>query len=396
MRFSFLSAAVVALAADSAVASTWFGKAAYNKWHETELERWLSDHNIPHPKPSDRKDLENLVKENWEYKIVSPYNSWDIKTLTNYITGKGEQVKKGTEKSKDSLVSQVKGSWFETEDQANGAYDSAKNWVFDTWTDSQLKSFLDKNNIPNPNPRTRDSLLSTARANYESAATTVGETAAYPGNWLWAHWSDSDLKSWLDERGIPAPQANERDQLIASVRRNSRLASLNASAAAANARSSAQATADQAVKAAKNAQDTLSDKIINGWGESQIKAWADANNINVPQGSTKNEMLALVRKHRSGLESSAQVAQKSASSVLGNAGGFAAQVTDTVYSILGNAKQAVFGAGNDASRSAYSASAQVSSSASSASAYMSSSASSASKSVAAAASSASKKGKVEL
>lgn len=37
-------------------------------------------------------------------------------------------------------------------------------------------------------------MLSTARDNYQTIADKVGETAAYPGNWLYASWSDSDLK----------------------------------------------------------------------------------------------------------------------------------------------------------------------------------------------------------
>jgi hypothetical protein len=45
---------------------------AYNKWHETELERWLSDHDVPYPTPADRKDLENLVKDNWQSKVADP------------------------------------------------------------------------------------------------------------------------------------------------------------------------------------------------------------------------------------------------------------------------------------------------------------------------------------
>ena len=62
----------------------------YNKWHETELERWLSDHgmsllsvphclvflirmlDIPYPTPADRKDLENLVSTNWESRVQVP------------------------------------------------------------------------------------------------------------------------------------------------------------------------------------------------------------------------------------------------------------------------------------------------------------------------------------
>lgn len=67
------------------------------------------------------------------------------------------------------------------------------NWV-NSWTESQLKEFLDKHGIPNPNPRTRDTLLQTARENYQAVAEKTGQNYYYPGNWLYASWSESDLK----------------------------------------------------------------------------------------------------------------------------------------------------------------------------------------------------------
>lgn len=62
------------------------------------------------------------------------------------------------------------------------------------------------NNITVPQPRKRDTLLEKARSSYETIAQMAGETAAYPGNWLYETWSESDLKEWLDTHGIPAPQ----------------------------------------------------------------------------------------------------------------------------------------------------------------------------------------------
>lgn len=41
-------------------------------------------------------------------------------------------MKKGTEQNKDSLLASVKAYWHETEDQANNAYNSVKDWIFDT------------------------------------------------------------------------------------------------------------------------------------------------------------------------------------------------------------------------------------------------------------------------
>lgn len=325
MRFSFASLALVALTAQTVVGDGWFGSAgrvAYNKWHETELERWLSDHNVPYPTPADRKNLEDLVKKNWEDNVVKPYKSWDTNQLQNYLQSAGKDIKKGTEKNKDSLVNQVQSSWHETAATANDAYGSVEKWIFDTWTESQLKSFLDYHDIPNPSPRTRDSLLHTARANYQKIADKAGEKAQYPGNWLWQGWSDSDLKAWLDERGVPAPQPSNRDKLIASLRRNARVASVHASSQHASATSSAAA-----------AQSSISEQLLESWSDSQIKEWADKNGIKVPQGSKRNELLALARKHLASLSgdnvaSSASAAYGSATTSAAN---FFAQNTDDLY-----------------------------------------------------------------
>lgn len=157
-----------------------------------------------------------------------------------------------------------------------------------SWTDSQLKAFLDRNDVPVPQPRKRDTLLATVRSNYHRAAQKVGEAANYPGNWIYESWSESDLKEFLDERGIPVPQPSTRDKLIASVRRNSRLSAQTARDTAASASASAKA-----------AQESLSDALLDAWSDSQIKEWADKNGIKVPQGSKRNELIAIARKHKS-------------------------------------------------------------------------------------------------
>jgi hypothetical protein len=190
-----------------------------------------------------------------------------------------------------------------------------------SWSDSQLKAFLDRHGIPAPQPRKRDVLLKTARENYESIAKKVGETAAYPGNWLYENWSESDLKTWLDERGWPSPQPTNRDKLIASVRRNSRLASLQAQSISASAKASAEA-----------AQASLSEELFNAWSDSKLKEFLDEHGVKVPQGSKRNELVALARKHRAYLVDQASSASSAASEAFGaattKAGNQFAQATD--------------------------------------------------------------------
>lgn len=162
---------------------------AYNKWHETELERWLSDHDVPYPTPADRKDLEKLVQKNWESNVVEPYRSWDTAKLSSYLKQKGVETKDSAEETRDSLISRVKSAWYESEDKAQDAYVNVKDWILDTWTDSQLKAFCDRHGIPVPQPRKRDTLLQKARENYQAIAEKVGEAAAYPGNCLYETWT---------------------------------------------------------------------------------------------------------------------------------------------------------------------------------------------------------------
>lgn len=108
----------------------------YNKWHETELERWLSDHNVPYPKAADRKDLENLVKDNWQTKVASPYYDWDTTQLQSYLAEKGVEAKDAAASNKDGLIATVKNVWYETEEKAEEAWGSVKEWIFDRYAQS--------------------------------------------------------------------------------------------------------------------------------------------------------------------------------------------------------------------------------------------------------------------
>ena len=89
-------------------------------------------------------------------------------------------------------------------------------------------------------------------------------------------------------------------------------------------------TAASASASANSAKESLSDAVFNAWSDSQIKEWADKNGIKVPQGSKRNELLALARKHRDSL-TGGNVAS-SASSAFGaattKAGNQFAQATD--------------------------------------------------------------------
>lgn len=203
---------------------------------------------------------------------------------------------------------------------------------------------MDHHGVPAPQPRTRDSLLAAARQNYDTAAKKAGEYSAYPGDWLYSTWSDSDLKEYLDEHGFPAPQPTTRDKLIASVRRNAHLASSNMAKNAKAASSSATA-----------AQESLTDALFDAWSDSKLKEFLDKNNIPVPQGSRRNELVALARKNRAyltgeGISASASSAFGAATSKAGNA---FAQSTDSASETVEEGFEKAIGTWSDSRLKAF-------------------------------------------
>ena len=96
--------------------------------------------------------------------------------------------------------------------------------VFDAWSTEQLRDFLGKKA-----KGTRDDLIASAKKKYASASAKGGDTwssltarGAKATGYLFDTWSDSDLKSFLDSYGVPVPQGSKRNDLIAAARRNSR------------------------------------------------------------------------------------------------------------------------------------------------------------------------------
>jgi hypothetical protein len=96
--------------------------------------------------------------------------------------------------------------------------------VFDTWSTEQLQEWIGKKA-----KGSRDDLVASAKKNYASASKKGGSEwasltaqGAKATGYLFDSWSDSDLKSFLDTYGVPVPQGSKRNELIAAARRNSR------------------------------------------------------------------------------------------------------------------------------------------------------------------------------
>ncbi|KAI5305544.1 hypothetical protein KEM56_004112 [Ascosphaera pollenicola] len=231
--------------------ANWVGSKAQDQ--EVDLKRWLADHDIPHPPHSNREELEQLVRDNWQHKISAP-------------------------------LSHAKGR---VSDAIGDAIGDAKQWVFDTWDESMIKRFLDSHGVTTPKPSNRNIILQTAKDNYDTIAQKAGETARYPGDWLYAQWSDSQLKEYLDKHGYPVPQHTKRDRLIAAVRRAGFLASKKYEQKYYDASS-----------AVVSAKESISDAALQKWSDADFRKFFEQHGIRVPSGYSREEIMGLVHKYK--------------------------------------------------------------------------------------------------
>jgi hypothetical protein len=103
-------------------------------------------------------------------------------------------------------------------------------------------------------------------------------------------------------------QGSKRAELIAAVRRNSRSASVALAAWSASV-----------AAAAASATQGVADAVFDTWSDSELKRWADERGVKVPQGSKRNEVVALLRRHNAIVSGEASRAYSSAASAYGAA-----------------------------------------------------------------------------
>jgi hypothetical protein len=246
------------------------------------------------------------------------------------------------------------------------AYTYLTDTIIDAWGESQLKEFCDKNGIPVPQGTKLNELralvrkhradilgdtigasakaafgaaTSNAQNQYARATDSASLAAQDAFNLAVDKWSDSRLKSYLDARGIPVPQASKTDELRALVRKHTHKAASgwqawnfddfsydnlksylnkNGNAAAKAAAKKKDATRDDLVSAAQSAYSSASsagggqyasatsyiasvtaaakNNAFDTWSESDLKAYLDSYGVPVPQGSKIDELKAEARK----------------------------------------------------------------------------------------------------
>ena len=241
MRSLFLFIATLTLV----IQASWFGgssntdEPAYSSWDTNHLRSWLELHNVPLPKHSaSQEELRDLVASNWntasswtydQYTAAqeifsgirdTSFDKWDESRLREFLLNQGVVAPKGPKehlvqlaKSKyrsytdaaSSFSSRATAVYDDTQhqmskgassiasqassvvNQAHKSFDQSKDYVYSTWSDNEMRTWLEKKGlIKTKSEKKKDELLQMMHDAYGSVANPV-----------WEAWSDSYLVSHI-------------------------------------------------------------------------------------------------------------------------------------------------------------------------------------------------------
>jgi hypothetical protein len=194
----------------------------------------------------------------------------------------GESAASGFGAATSSAGNQFAKATDDTQLKSEDAFNSA----IQSWSESRLKAYLDARGIPVPQSGKKDELLSAVRLNRHKAATGWSV-------WTFDTWTVDNLKKYLASSGNKAAEKASknadatREQLLAAAQHAYQSA----------AKSSGPAYASVTSYLAKQT-DAAKEAAFESWSESELKNYLDSYGFKVPQGSTKNDLVAFARNQR--------------------------------------------------------------------------------------------------
>ncbi|KAK9321435.1 hypothetical protein V1517DRAFT_326347 [Lipomyces orientalis] len=294
----------------------------YNTWDTKQIAKWLHDNKIKYSSSLSRDDLIGIVKDNWNSVTAppGPFGKWSDDRLVSYLNKKGIDVSESAKGNRDWLIAKAYKEWEEAGYDTEETYTNVKDWIFDSWSESVLKKFLDAHHFGSSAAATKDALLKKIKDNYDYIARSAKSKTDETSDWLFDAWSDSDLADWLVNHGYNVPKKHTRKDLIRLIRKYS----YEAAQRATYAKQHAQTVFNNLNENILDAAGQVKDSAFDTWSESDLKLWLDEHGIPVPQPTKKDELLAIARRNKYLLkkdwEALTQRAEESYNAAQGKAG----------------------------------------------------------------------------
>jgi hypothetical protein len=135
---------------------------AVGTWSNSRLKAYLDARGVKVPQPAKTDELRALVRRN-SHKAAVEYNSWNwgelsTEKLKNYLANSGNKAAKkvgdSSSATRDDLVSAANSAYASASTAGGDTYASATSYLsqatqaakasaFDSWTDTDLKAYLD-------------------------------------------------------------------------------------------------------------------------------------------------------------------------------------------------------------------------------------------------------------
>jgi Putative nuclear envelope organisation protein len=227
-----LSLLLLPIALISTSKASWWPSSSsdpiYYSWSPSELQSWLNAHNIPVPSSPSQETLKSLVQQNWNAATAWSYDQyasaqksfadirdasfdkWDESSLREFLLEQGIVAPKGTKEQLVLLAKQKYSAYTnaasslssratdtahqmtqslssitaQASTDAARALDDSKDYVYSTWDDSKLRSYLESKGVQVQveAQESRAHLLNLMRDSYAAITTPI-----------WQAWSNSYL-----------------------------------------------------------------------------------------------------------------------------------------------------------------------------------------------------------
>lgn len=173
-------------------------------WTDSQLREWLLEKGVVSPS-STREQLLVLAKQKASAASTAIYGH-----PTDQAASSISSAAYGAASSVSSGYNAFSSQAAYAADRASKKLDDAKDYIFSTWDDNQLRTWLEEHDvISTPAPTGRAALLNNVRVAYSKLTHPIYEA-----------WSTSTIHEWLVEHGIVHPEPTARDKLVELMKNN--------------------------------------------------------------------------------------------------------------------------------------------------------------------------------
>ncbi|KAI0742874.1 hypothetical protein C8Q80DRAFT_1191214 [Daedaleopsis nitida] len=184
---------------------------AFDTWDESRLREFLLEQGVVNPS-GPREQLALLAKQKWrQYSAAaSAYSKTAASSASSLASTASAQASTAVygdswqqaSKSATSVVAQGT-------NKVAKSMDDSKDYIYSTWDDNRIRSYLEEHGVIEPPATPRAKLLAKMKDTYAATANPV-----------WKAWSDSYMHQWLVDHGIiKTKTTKQREELIGMMER---------------------------------------------------------------------------------------------------------------------------------------------------------------------------------